>query len=188
MLIDSKGVKTDKYYVPPFNLNSGEIVVIHLFSGSHYYDLKMKLVDIFTGKVKIDSVKIIQPLTFVEHLNEPFLRRLFNPLTVGKYINLNVKQGNTIPEKLYGLNPINSRTKISSLPDNLRKALSLYCTLTSTQDIIFDLDGIDPQSANDIYKIVKENVKNGGSAILLDWTDDLKGDCTKFITVEVNEK
>ncbi|MFT6679315.1 MAG: hypothetical protein ACJAZG_001993, partial [Granulosicoccus sp.] len=31
MLIENKGIKTDNFYIPPFDLNVGEIVVLYLF-------------------------------------------------------------------------------------------------------------------------------------------------------------
>lgn len=34
------------------------------------------------------------------------------------------------------------------------------------------------------YEFVQKEIKNGGSAILIDWCDDLKKNCSKFITIE----
>lgn len=50
--------------------------------------------------------------------------------------------------------------------------------------IIFDLAGQDPIGAEQTYKFVKENIRNGGSGILLDWADDMKNDCTKFVELQ----
>jgi hypothetical protein len=59
--------------------------------------------------------------------------------------------------------------------------LSLYATLSNTNDIIFDLVGQRPKEAAIIYEIVKEIVNNGGSAIVLDNFQDLKDDCTRYV-------
>ncbi|MNY67665.1 hypothetical protein D3C86_2052920 [compost metagenome] len=34
------------------------------------------------------------------------------------------------------------------------------------------------------YEFVKDEIKNEGAAILIDWSDDLKNDCSKFIAIE----
>ena len=37
MLIENKGIRKDNFYIPPFILNEGEIVVLYLFNGEHLY-------------------------------------------------------------------------------------------------------------------------------------------------------
>ncbi len=184
MIVESKGIKTDKYYIPPFELRDGEIVVIYLYGGAHFYELKMELVDIFTGKSKNANVSIFRPLTFVEHFIEPAFRRLFYPVTVREYLKRNANSMSNFTKKIYDNKWINKKTKVHSLAWDQRKLLCLYSTLSKTTDIVFDVAGLDPQGAIKTYQIVKENIKNGGSAILIDWTDEMKNDCTKFITIE----
>jgi len=41
MLIESKGIRADNFYIPPFELNQGEIVVLCLFGGQHFYETEM---------------------------------------------------------------------------------------------------------------------------------------------------
>jgi hypothetical protein len=86
MLIDCKGIRTDKYYIPPFTLNKGEFVVLYLYGGAHFYDLSMWLKDIFTGKIRHEHVIIKTPLSFVEYFKEPALRRIFYPITVKEFL------------------------------------------------------------------------------------------------------
>lgn len=188
MLVESKGIRTDKYYIPPFELRDGELVVIFLYGGAHYYDLKMELVDIFTRKTKNDNVNIFRPLTFVEHFKESTFRRLFYPVSVGEYLKKNGNSKNNFASKIYDIDCISKKTKVNTLASNLRKLLCLYSTLSKKTDIVFDLAGQDPQGALETYKIVKETIRNGGSAILVDWADDMKDDCTKFITIEWTKK
>jgi hypothetical protein len=183
MILESKGIKTDKYYIPPFELQEGEIVVIYLYGGAHYYDLKMELVDIFTGKIKNACVNIIRPLTFVKYFIEPAFRRIFYPVTVSEYLKRNGNSKSNFATKIYDNKCITKKTKVHSLAWNLRRLLCLYSTLSKTTDIVFDVAGLDPKGAEETYQIVKENIKNGGSAIFIDWTDDMKNDCTKFITI-----
>lgn len=191
MLIKNKGIRTDKYFIPPFELKEGELVVICICNGAHYHDIKMELVDIFTGKIKNDTVEITQPLTFVEHFIEPTFRRMFYPVTVGEFIKQRGGNEKDIIQKVcshsavYDIaSPLTTRTKVNSLEGTPRKLLSLYTTLSNTDTIIFDLDGQSPQGAQETYEMVKNSVKGGGAAIFIDWTEDMKNDCTLFVKIE----
>ncbi|WP_405207173.1 hypothetical protein [Aquimarina sp. LLG6339-5] len=188
MLIKNKGIKTNTFHIPPFDLNVGEIIVLYLFNGSHFYETEMFLKDIFIGKTKDENVVVNQKLTFVEHFIEPKLRRLFYPVTVGEYLKKNANLNSPYASKIYQIDWINEKTKVNTLPGNPRRLLSLYTTLSKTKNIIFDVAGQDPQGAEETYKIVKEVVHNGGSAILLDGFEDMKKDCTKYVELQWNKK
>lgn len=184
MVIESKGIKTDKYFIPPFVLRTGEIVVLFLYNGAHFYDLEMHLVDIFTGKLPHENVKIYKPLTFVPHFKESWIRRLFYPVTVGAYLKKHGGQRYDIAEQIYSNRFITKQTKVNTLDGRKKKLLSIYTTLSNTNIIIFDLVGQDPLGADATYGIVKEHVKNGGAALLLDGFDDMKNDCTRYVALE----
>ena len=188
MLIECRGVYKDRYYVPPFTLDKGEVVILFLFGGAHFYDLSMFLVDIFTGQTKIESVTVNQPLKFVEHFKEPTFRRLFFPVTIGQYLKKNSGRDKETAEKVFNLGYLDKKTHVNSLNGDRRKILSLYTTLSNSRNIVFDLVGIDPLGAQRTYNIVKEYAKNGGSAILLNNFPDFKDDCTKYIKLEVINK
>ncbi len=188
MIVESKGIKTDQYYIPPFELREGELVVIYLYGGAHYYDLKKELVDIFTGKTRHDKVNIFRPLTFVNHFKESVFGRLFYPVTVGEYLSKNANAKSNFASRIYDIARISKRTKVNTLERNAEKLLCLYSTLSKSTNIVFDLSGQDPQGALETYNIVKDSIRNGGSAILIDWANDMKYDCTKFITIEWTKK
>jgi hypothetical protein len=184
MIVECKGIKTDTYYIPPFELRDGELVVIYLYGGAHYHDLKTKLADIFTGKIKNNNVTILRPMTFVEHFKESTFRRFFYPVTVGEYLSKNTNSKSSFATKIYDIDWISTKTKVKTLATNPRKLLCLYSTLSKTTDIVFDLVGQDPQGALETVNIVNETISKGGSAILIDWADDMKNYCTKFIAIE----
>src|SRR5688572_17634330 len=121
MILESKGIKTDRYYIPPFELQEGEIVVINLYGGAHYYDLKTELVDIFTGRTKHASVNILRPLTFVKHFIEPAFRRIFYPVTVSDYLKRNANEKSHFATKIYDNKYITKKTKVQSLAGDSRK-------------------------------------------------------------------
>lgn len=188
MLIKNKGIETDTFYIPPFDLNQGEIVVLFLFGGQHFYETEMFLKDIFTGRTADKNVEIKEKLSFVEHFKEPKLRRLFYPMTVEEYLKRNANLDSSFASKIYEIDWINKKTKVNSLAGNPRRLLSLYATLSMTKNIVLDLVGQDPKGAAETYEVVKEVVKKGGSAILLDYFDDMKNDCTKYVELQWKEK
>lgn len=184
MLIANKGIRTNKFYIPPFELNPGEIIVLHLFNGAHFYKTEMYLKDIFTGKIVTESVTVNKPLTFVEHFIEPRLRRMFYPVSVGEYLKRNADPKSHFATKIYEWHWITSKTKVNTLAGSPRGRLRLYATLSRTNNIVFDFVGQDPKGAEESYAIIKECVKNGGAAILLDYCKDMKNDCTKYLELE----
>jgi hypothetical protein len=184
MLIESKGIKTDTFYIPPFDLNEGEFVVLYLFNGQHFYEAEMFLKDIFSGRTKYENVVVHKNLTFVEHFIEPKLRRLFYPVTVGEYLKKNANLKSPYATKIYETEWVKEKTKVNMLAGNPRRLLSLYATLSRTNNIIFDVVGQDPKGAEETCRIVKDVVKKGGSAILLDNFEDLKNDYTKYIELQ----
>ncbi len=186
MLIENKGIKTDTFYIPPFDLNVGEIIVLHLFNGQHFYETEMFLKDVFIGKEQDENVVIHKNLTFVEHFIEPKIRRFFYPVTVEEYLKKNADLKSPYAAKIYEIEWINQKTKVNTLAGNPRRLLSLYATLSKTNNIVFDVVGQSPKGAEETYEVVKEVVNNGGSAILLDCFEDMKNDCTKYVELQWN--
>ncbi len=184
MILQNKGIQTENFYIPPFELKAGELIVIHIFNGAHFYETEMFLKNIFCGNVKNENVEIYKELAFVEHFKESELRRIFCPITVNEFLKKNSNPNSSYSTKIYETKWINEKTKVNSLVGNPRKLLSLYATLSKTNNIIFDVAGQDPIGAQQTYDIVKNEVKKGGSAILLDGFDDMKNDCTKYIELQ----
>ena len=184
MLIKNKGLKTDTFYLPPFELNVGEIVVLSLSNGHHSYEAATYLKDIFTGKTKDNHVLVNQKLTYVEHFIEPKFRRLIYPVTVGEYLKRNANSDSPYATKIYEDEWINKRTKVKTLAGNPRGLLRLYVALSKTNNIIFDLVGQDPNGVEQTYNTVKKEASRGGAAILLDYLDGMKSDCTQYVEVE----
>ncbi|MFS4473968.1 hypothetical protein [Chryseobacterium sp. T20] len=184
ILIENKGIQTDMFYVPPFTLNEGEIIIINLFNGSHFHETKMFLKDLFCGKTNHESIIIHKKMTFAEHFRESNFRDIFYPMTVGEYLRKNANPVSPYATKIYETEWINKKIKVNTLAGNPRRLLTLYAALSKTKNIIFDLVGQDPDGAKETYKIVQEVVKKGGSAILLDGYDDMKNDCTKYIELQ----
>ncbi|BAP33394.1 uncharacterized protein CHSO_4357 [Chryseobacterium sp. StRB126] len=187
MLIENKGITTSSFYIPPFKLNAGEFVVLFLYNGQHFHETKTFLKDIFSGRTKNESAVINKNMTYAEHYKESAFRQLFYPQTVGKYLKKNANLNSLYARKIYEIKGINENTKIKTLSANSTLLLSLYTTLSNTDTIMLDLQGQGPIEAKEIYKIINEFVKNGGSALLCEGYNDLKNECTKYIELQWNQ-
>ncbi|KRB53982.1 hypothetical protein [Flavobacterium sp. Root186] len=184
LLIQNKGIRTEQYYIPPFELRKGDLVIIYLEGGSHFDDLKTQLVDIFTGKEHHENVKIIEPLTFAEQFKESTFKRIFNPATVGSYLKRNADVNNPMVSKIFEIDTFTKKDKVKNLDTSEKKRLSLSAAFSKNKNIVFDLRGESAMHFSKTYEFVKDEIKNEGAAILIDWSDDLKNDCSKFIAIE----
>ncbi|MFD1601307.1 hypothetical protein ACFSJW_23185 [Flavobacterium artemisiae] len=184
LLIECKGIETDYFYIPPFNVREGDFVVIRLDNHAVSTYVEEKLIAIFTGKEKHENVTIYKPYTFVKHFRESRFKDRFFPATVGEYLSKNANPKSEFASKIYEINWINKKTHINRLEGNNRKLISLYSVLSKTNNIIFDLAAQDWEGMEHAAKIVKDEIEDNGSAILFDWTDDLKNFSTKYIKIE----
>lgn len=196
LLISCKGFNLGRFIIPKFELYEGELITIYLYNGAHFYDLSMKLIDIFTGKLKHNEVAINDPLTYVKYFKENPLNRIFCPTTVEKYIKKESIKSENIVQKIYEIKSemclsgrVEPTTKIESLEWTERKLISLYSVLNQTDKIIFDLAGQSPDGALKTFQIVKNILSNTGGAILLDGFEDeiIKNASSKWIKVGIKE-
>lgn len=184
LLIESKGIKTDYYFIPPFEVKEGDFVLIHLDYHIASAYIEEKLIAILTGKEKHENVRINKPHTFVKHFRESAFKDRFFPATVGEYLSKNANPKSEFAIKIYEIDWMNINIKINTLAGNPRKLISLYSTLSKTNNIIFDLSGQNYDGIEQASEIVKKEIKNEGSAILIEQSDYLKKYSTKYIKIE----
>lgn len=184
-IIKSNGIKTERFYIPPFELNKGEAIVIKLLNNGHSFDIEMFLKDIFIGKIKYKGTSISQTPTFVDHVRESEFRRILFPITVGEYLKKNADLGNSYAKKIYETDWINKKTQINKLPGNPRKLLSLYSVLSKFQNIIVDFAGQDLQGIGFCCNIILEEINKGGSAIIFDATNSVRNNYFRYIEIEI---
>ncbi|MFT3679939.1 MAG: hypothetical protein QM791_06680 [Ferruginibacter sp.] len=184
MLLQFHQQTVDNFLIPSFSLTKGEIVIINLPNGSFFRPIELTLIDIFTGKTSNDKIDIEASFKYAEHFRESWFRGHFFPMTVGTYLNRNANKTNPVYKKIYDMPWMTPKIKVQTLAGNPRRQLSIYTTLSWTSNLIFDLAGVDPQGGQDIYDFVKTIVQQGGSAILFDWSDEFKNDCTTFTQAE----
>jgi len=184
LILESKGIKTDQYFIPPFELCEGELIIIYMENHRYLEDMKLELVSILAGMKKHKNVQVLKPLTFAKSIEESMLRRVINPMSVGRYLKRNANLESSVVSRIFEIDTFTKKDKIKNLNTSERKRLSLCSVFSKTKNVSFDLRGEGVNYYLKTYEFVKEEVKNGGAAILVDWCDDLKNNCSKFITIE----
>lgn len=187
-MLQTAGTAIDDFYIPPFKVEKGDIVVIRLPNGSHFYSLLARLVDMLTGRVKNDTIDLKAEFRFVEPIKESLWASIFHPLSVEQYVKKYGNPGSDLAKRIYELEGIKPNTKINTLPGNTRKLLSVLTTFSWTNKIILDLAGVDPTGGQQTFNLVKSKINNSGAAILIDSNDDFKNDCSTFLKLEFSSK
>ncbi|WP_428231048.1 hypothetical protein [Flavobacterium sp.] len=183
LIIESKGIRTYHYFIPPFELREGELVIIYLEGGFHFDEMKAQLVAIFAGKAYHENVKIIKPLTFAAPIEESALKRIFNPTSVGRYLKRNANLKNSV-SRIFEIDNFTKKDKVKNLDNSERKRLSLCAVFSKTKYVSFDLRGEGAAYFDKTYQFAKNEIKNNGATILIDWANELENDCSKFIAIE----
>lgn len=184
MIARSEGFEIGNFRIPPFELREGELISICLFSGEHFFDLEMKLANLFAGITTHSKLTINQNMEFVEHIKTNGFKNSIFPLTVGKYLSKNGQAKTEELKRTFGLDYISSKTKVNTLAGNPRKWLSIISSFSKSDKIVFDMVGQDPRGAQKTMEIVGEFVKKGGTAILIDNFDEKYTDITRYYQVE----
>lgn len=159
------------------------MVIIYLEGGAHFDDLKEQLVAIFVGKTHHENVKVIKSLTFAAPIEESALKRIFNPMSVGGYLKRNANLKNSV-SRIFEIDNFTKKDKVKKLDTSERKRLSLCAVFSKTKYVSFDLRGEAAAYFNKTYQFAKDEIKSDGAAILIDWSNELKNDCSRFITIE----
>jgi len=184
IVLENKGIKTDTFYIPPFVLYEGEMILVNLLSYI-YFQEKLKVIkDIFCGKTKHENVIVHEKILFMEHFQESFFRYNFYPTTVGEYLKKNADLNNPFARKIYEFEGVTKKTKVKNLPFKENKLLHVYAALSKSKKIAFDLMGVGAEVTEMKFKMIHDIVENGGSAILIDCYDDMKDRCTKYLEVQ----
>lgn len=132
IVLENKGIKTDSFYVPPFDLREGEVVVLYLFGGGYYYDTEMFLKDIFCGNIKHENITTNKRMMFVDYFRESNFRDVFFPSRVNRYMKKATDLNNPFLVKLFEDKYVTRETKMNKLGGTQQKLLSLYVAFSKT--------------------------------------------------------
>ena len=106
------------------------------------------------------ELNVFKPLTFAENFKESRLERIFNPVTVGKYLKRNAALYDESEPEIFEENGFSKKDKVKNLDYSQKKLLSLYSLFTKTRNIVFDLSGEGPVGAIKTFDFVKDQIKN----------------------------
>ena len=187
-VLHCQGLQIDAFKIPAFQLNEGEIVTLNLWNGDHFFELERKLISIYSGEKSVEQVNANKKIIFAEHIRLNRWAEFFYPLTVERYLRRHAEPTD-MQLSVFPDDRLKPKTRISHLAGNPRRFLSIYASLSKCKGLIFDLMGVDPQGALDIYQIVENFVTSkSGYAILLNNFDDMKDRCKKHYGIEVINK
>lgn len=185
MLVESKGFQVEGFKIPPFKLKEGDIIVLYIGNALEAQSLKEKLFLLFSGKEKRASLVLNEKFEAVPNIFPKGIKEIFFPTTVKKYVHQNAKKPEDILSKLVTFDRIRLETKIITLPSRPRKLISLFTICSHTNKIIFDLDGLDPLGAENVFGEVEKKLRNeNGAAILIDSFLGFENKCTQFIEIK----
>lgn len=190
VVIDCKGFKIDRFYIPPFQLKKGEMLIIECYGGAHFFPLSQQLAALFSGQVKHENITLFEQMGYAEPITEDRFKKIFNPLTIEKYLKNHSKNGRIDDLKLLFLkeNQLSNSTPIDRLKQDENRLLSIYAELTKHCGVIFDFLGIGPDSGEQIFDFTLELVnKENKCGILLNNFNDLQDKDLKHIQIQVRE-
>lgn len=180
-LLRSAGIKLDDIYIPPFEIESADILLIKLPGGPLFFNQLEKVTSILSDTASVDVYSVNSAFLFAKYFNESKWRSLLFPITVGEYLKQKINPISQISKLVYDILPINPRTRIVTLPGTSRKILSILTTLTWSNRIIFDLCGVDLMGSEEVFGLVKTLIGTNGAAILIDYSDHFAGRCTSVV-------
>ncbi|UYQ92226.1 hypothetical protein MKQ68_19250 [Chitinophaga horti] len=184
MLFSLKGQQSGDVCIPAFTLTDGEIAVIRVPGGAKQQEAREACLKAILPATD-SAVTTDAPFLYVDAPQQSLVGRLFNPVTVKDYIRKHASVANSIAQTVYETGDIYSNDKLSALTPTGRKLVALYTSLSWSNRIIVDLEGLDSQGARQVYNVVKQYAAIGGAAILLDYSDELQKDATAFIRIEI---
>jgi len=183
IVIECKGISTDIFYLPAFTLYKGETIGIYI-GNNDSYSAQQLITSIIIGKIKDLNLILHQNFTFVDYVREPEWRGIFHPVTVGEYLKKNADPNTHYAQRIYEYEWINKKTKISRLPGNPRKLLSLYSALSKKRNIITDFAGQDQQGILYTFNIIKEETSTGITAVLFDIFKNFENSCDHYVEIQ----
>ncbi|XZF14193.1 hypothetical protein ACTHGU_20635 [Chitinophagaceae bacterium MMS25-I14] len=183
ILLENKGFESGAFFIPPFTVKRGEITVLFLHGGAHYFPLKEQLTKIFTGLARQEEVTINERFVPVKHYTQSSWSEKLFPATTGRYLEKHSKKDSDVAAGLYKLQDMSPQRRLYSMEATERKWLDIFVALSHSRNIILDFAGQSPHGIGMTMEIVRQQVKDQGAAIILDNWPDLQQQCDQFIPV-----
>lgn len=105
-------------------------------------------------------------------------------MQVRRYLQKYGNLGHSLSRRVYENAAITPATPVRSLDNLQRRILELSAAMSKFPAILFDLNGLGPEPAQKVFDWVNAWVKEGGTAILLDWSDHFRESCDVVVKAE----
>jgi len=176
ILIESKGFYIEKYYMPPFCVKKGELLVIDINKDIPFYKFELLMANILSGKNIDENITINSPFLFTGRVwKESWFASTFCPTTIKKYIKQDVFNYKSIIETVNNLDSnflelkyLKEDDKMSSLEATPFRLISILTAFAKNRYIFTDMMGQAPNGIKLTWDIINENIENEGSCIILD--------------------
>lgn len=106
------------------------------------------------------------------------------PIRVGRFLRKYSNSSHPLSQRIYDGIAVSAKTPFKSLSMPQRRILELSAAMSLHPAILFDLNGMGPEPAQVVFDWVNAWVKEGGTAILLDWSSEFSDCCDASIQVE----
>lgn len=170
------GATIGRFYIPPFTVSAGEIVIIG-FPGGPYFMETVRLI--------VPQLREISPFIYAKKIgSRSFWRKLF-PETVKAYVMKNGNPDHAIIQEIYQLPGVHPHSDIHRVNANDQTIIQLCCALSLSNTIMADFQAVGVAREDLFLELVTQQVqRHQGAALLFDDCRNLQHRCTRFITAE----
>jgi hypothetical protein len=176
MLLKSIGFTLYGQYVPPFEMQEGEIITINIVGYTNQgTTLEFALLDIFSGRQVHPSVTVHKPFTLIPYFRDNSWRRWFRKTKVShvfKRYDVPIEVQHEICNLLY----VKNDTPINHLAGSPRKQIMWYSGVTTNANIVIGLAGMDSKGVENAYQYTQKHLNPKGGAIIINIYGEEEGE------------
>ncbi|NLR80534.1 hypothetical protein [Chitinophaga eiseniae] len=170
------GATIGRFYIPPFTVSPGEVVIIGFPSGPYFME---------TVRLMVPQLQEISPFTYAKKIGPKSLWRKLIPETVKAYVTKNGNPHHAIIREIYQLPDVHPHSDIHRVHANDQAIIQLCCALSLSSVIMADFQAVGVAREDLFLGLVTQQVqRHQGAALLFDECRDLQHRCTRFITAE----
>ncbi|TWF41297.1 hypothetical protein FHW36_103101 [Chitinophaga polysaccharea] len=170
------GANIGRFYIPPFTVSPGEVVIIGFPGGPYFME---------TVRLMVPQLQEIYPFTYAKKIGPRSLWHKLIPETVQSYVTKNGNPYHPIIREIYQLPNVYPHSDIHEVNANDRAIIQLCCALSLSNVVMADFQAVGVAREDLFLELVTQQVqRHQGAALLFDECRDLQHRCTRFITAE----
>ncbi|QHT68474.1 hypothetical protein GXP67_18410 [Rhodocytophaga rosea] len=174
-IIISTGFTINGYWISPFELLKGQVISLWLPQDTEQNEgvgskIESQLIKLLSGKQTHNALTLIKRFMYIEdYKGDDWFKEHFYPTTPERYLKKNSKLLKA--ERNQILNELISKPALplNRFGGNTRRMLALLACMSKSNNILFNVGGLDSQGVNQVYQQIEKMVDQGGSAIELNY-------------------